>query len=152
MADGVQVVGLKEVQLKLSKAEHAIAKNAVLMGQIGSYLKLAIGKRTAEGVDADAKPFPPYNPQYAERRVAAGRPVAHVDLFFSGSMFSALTYTANDDGVSLFFLNTTDRYGMGNPDKAFYNQQLRNFFSISAKEVAEVEDMVRDYIAQHTQG
>jgi len=151
-ADGVQVIGLNEVRLKLSKVERAIASNAELMGQIGSYLKLAVEERTARGTDADDKPFASYNPQYAEKRRGAGRPVQKVDLFFTGSMFSALTYKANDDGVTLFFLNTTDRFGVSNPDKAFYNQQLRNFFAISASEVQEVEQLVRDYVAQHIKG
>ncbi|KKK71877.1 hypothetical protein LCGC14_2909540, partial [marine sediment metagenome] len=34
------------------------------------------------------------------------------------------------------------------PEKAYYNQQLRNFFALSAKDVAAVQDMVKKYIAK----
>ncbi len=33
-------------------------------------------------------------------------------------------------------------------EKAYYNQQLRNFFALSAKDVAAVQDMVKKYIAK----
>jgi len=35
-----------------------------------------------------------------------------------------------------------------NPQKAFYNQQRRNFFSINADEVKKLEQMIKDYVDQ----
>lgn len=149
MAKEVEIKGARELSIKLDAVAHAIASNAYLMGQIGSFVELGILKRTAAGMDADNQPFPPYKPLYARRRKKAGRPVNKVDLFFTGSMLSALTWKAERDRVTLFFMNTTDRFGMKNAAKAYYNQQLRNFFAISAEDVREVEEIVHAHIRRH---
>lgn len=149
MAKDVEVQGLRELTIKLDKVATAIASNRYLMGQIGAFVETQVLTRTARGVSADNTPFPPYNPLYAERRQDAGRPINKVDLFFTGSMLSALTYEAERQRVALFFMNTTDKYGVRNPAKAYYNQQLRNFFAMSAADVAAVEEMVRKHIARH---
>jgi hypothetical protein len=78
-------------------------------------------------------------------------PVDKVDLTLTGGMFIALTYTAQDDRVTSFFMDTPDKRNpkVRNPAKAFFNQQLRNFFSISAGEVKEIEAMIKEYVDRH---
>lgn len=149
MADDVRIEGARELIIKLDKVAEAVASNRYLMGQLGAYVETQVLQRTAKGIDADNKPFPPYSGLYAKRRKKAGRPTNSVDLFFTGSMLSALTYEAERQRVSLFFMNTTDKFGVRNPAKAYYNQQLRNFFAMSAEDVAAVEEMVRKHIARH---
>lgn len=147
VADGVvEVKGLRELSIKLDDVAQAVASNRRLMGQVGAFVELQILTRTAKGQDVDEVPFAPYSAGYSKRRAKDGRPVDTVDLFFTGSMLSALTYDAHDDLVTLFFMDTDDRFGMKNPEKAYYNQQLRNFFSLSAKDVAKVQDMVSKYV------
>lgn len=153
MAETVELKGARKLQLKLNKVERAIVKNGRLMGQIGELISTRIKERTAKGIGADNKTFPPYSPAYKRwRGDKMKRPVDKVDLFLTGSMFSALTHTARDDQATIFFMDTVDRYGGRNPQKAFFNQETRNFFAINAADVAEIERMVRDYLAIRLKG
>jgi len=148
VADEVRVKGLRELVIKLGKVAKALKGNSYLMGQVGAFVQTEILTRTAKGVDADGNPFDPYSPGYLVQRAKEGRPTDVVDLFFTGSMLSALTYDEAPQQVTLFFMDTTDKFGMRNPEKAYYNQQLRDFFAMSAKDVAAVQDMVSKYIAK----
>lgn len=112
------------------------------MGQIGAFINLQIKARTSKGVDMDEQKFPPYSPRYAARRRKAGHPVQNVNLFFTGSMFSSLTYHAESSQVTSFFMPTVDKYGGRNPQKAFFNDQLRPFFGLTDDDVTEIEKMV----------
>ena len=148
MAKLVEIQGAAELVLKLKDVEMALVRNSKLMGQLGNLVNTRIKARTSEGRSAEGKPFEPYSPAYAVWRKAAGYPTSHVDLTLTGGMFSALTYTAENDRVTSFFMDTPDKRNpkVSNPEKAFYNQQLRNFFSINAEEVKEVEKMIKDYV------
>lgn len=147
--DGVvRLKGVRELRIKLDRVAQSVASNQRLMGEIGAYVSAQILIRTADGVDADGKPFDAYSAGYETRRSAAGRPTDNVDLFFTGSMLSALTHDADNDRVTLFFMDTSDKFGMRNPEKAYYNQQLRNFFALSAEDVADVTNMVSKYVAK----
>lgn len=149
VADGiVEVKGVRELRIKLDRVAESVASNKRLMGEIGNFVELQILTRTADGIGADDEPFEAYSVGYERRRSAEGRPTDAVDLFFTGSMLSALTHDADNDRVTLFFMDTSDKFGMRNPEKAYYNQQLRNFFALSAKDVADVTNMVSDYVAK----
>lgn len=152
MADKlVEVQGAVELALKLDDIALAIVKNSKLMGQLGNFVNASIKARTSEGRSAEGTPFEPYSPAYARwRKNVAKMPVSKVDLTLTGGMFIALTYTAQDDRVTSFFMDTPDKRNpkVRNPAKAFYNQQLRNFFSINAEEVKEVEKMIKEYVDQ----
>ena len=148
MAGEVAVKGLRELVIKLGRVGKAVSGNRYLMGQIGALVETGILTRTAKGIDADDEPFEAYSTGYASHRAKEGRSTDVVDLFFTGSMLSALTYDETPDRVTLFFMDTSDKFGMRNPEKAYYNQQLRNFFAMSAKDVAAVQDMVSKYIAK----
>jgi hypothetical protein len=145
----LEIVGERELRLKLEGTAKALASNKVLMGQIGTYIEDQILFRTAEGKDVDENMFIPYSPLYAAFRSKKGRPVDKVDLNFRGSMLAALTHSASKDKVVVFFMPTVDREGVSDPEKAYYNQQLRDFFGMSAKDVTEIEDMVNSYVQRH---
>ena len=145
-APSVEVVGARELRLKLDKVATAIVRNGRLMGQLGNFVNTRIKERTAKGIGADNKLFAPYSPAYKRWRQKKKRPVEKVDLLFTGSMFAALTYDAQDDRVTSFFMDTVDRFGGRNPQKAFFNQELRNFFAINANDVEDIEKLVRAYI------
>jgi len=148
MAALVEIKGARQLQLKLDKVAIAIIQNGRLMGQLGELVKLRIKERTAKGVGADDKKFPPYSPGYKRwRGNVMKRPTDFVDLNLTGSMLSAMTQDATNNRVTVFFMDTVDRFGGRNPEKAFFNQERRNFFAINANDVAEVETMVRDYLA-----
>lgn len=148
MITRVKLLGLRELQLKISNASKVLSHSKPLMNQIGAYVELQILKRTAKGIDADGSPFIPYSKPYKKVREAAGRPTNIVDLFFTGAMASALTFDADNNKVKLFFMNTSDKYGIRNPDKAYWNQQTRNFFSLSMKDIIAVEKMAKSYVAK----
>lgn len=145
----IELQGLRALRFKLRRAEEAVASNPQLMGQIGAYLMFAIKARTGEGEDAQGRSFRPYTEEYAEYRSANGLPTADVDLFFTGSMMSSMTFKASSKSVRLFFMNTTDDEGVRNPAKAYYNQMDRDFFSISADEVEVIEKMVKEWVDSH---
>jgi hypothetical protein len=146
----VEVRGAVELALKLDDIALSIVRNSKLMGELGNFINTSIKARTSQGKSADGGPFEPYSPLYAAWRSGAGYPVSKVDLTLTGGMFAALTYDAQDDRVTSFFMDTPDKRNpkVRNPAKAFYNQQMRNFFSINAQEVKKVEKMVKEYVDQ----
>jgi hypothetical protein len=145
MADNVQIVGLKRLTAKLAHMGKDIG-SARLMGQVGAFINLQIKARTAKGVDVEGRVFKGYTPAYRKQRRAGGHPVSKVNLFFTGSMFSALTYDADKYKVTSFFMNTVDKFGGRNPEKAFFNDQLRPFFGLSQADIGQIEAMVGAHI------
>lgn len=151
MADRlVEVKGATELALKLDDIAMALVRNSKLMGVLGNFVNTSIKARTSEGRSAEGTPFEPYSPRYAVWRKKEGYPTGKVDLTLTGFMFNALTYEAQDDRVTSFFMDTPDKRNpkVRNPAKAFYNQQMRNFFSISADEVKKVEKIIKEYVDQ----
>ena len=144
----IEVKGTVELVLKLDDVAMALVRNSKLMGLIGNRVNTMIKARTAQGQDAAGGPFEPYSPRYAAWRKKHGFSTGIVDLTLTGGMFIALTYTAENDRVTSFFMDTPDKRNpkVRNPAKAFFNQQTRDFFSLGAAEVKEVEAMVKDYI------
>jgi hypothetical protein len=152
MADKVvEIRGAAELVLKLDDIAMALVKNSKLMGQLGNFVNTSIKARTSAGMSAEGAPFTPYSPTYAIWRKKEGYPTSKVDLTLTGGMFNALTYKAENDTVTSFFMDTPDKRNpkVRNPAKAFYNQQMRNFFSISADEVKKVEQMIKQYVDRH---
>jgi len=120
-----------------------------LMGDIGTYLVQAILNRTAKGIDYEGQEFMPYTPSYARFRELSGRQTHPVNLYFSGHMLSAMTYEADPSRVKIFFMDTVGPDNMSAPAKAYYNDELREFFSISEEERNKILDIVSDYIDDH---
>lgn len=72
--------------------------------KIGQATVARILERTEQGRDQEGKPFAPYSPGYAKRRVEAGRKVAVVTLAYTGRMLGALSSVAIMDGARLTFV------------------------------------------------
>lgn len=145
MSDQVQIKGEKSLQIKLKKLPGAVISKEV-MSEIGTFLLTSIKVRTAKGTDADGKTFKGYSPGYKLLRSKKGLPSALVDLFFTGSMSSAMTFEAERNKVRLFFLPTTDKSGMFNPEKAYYVNEKRKFFAVNSDEISKIADIISDNI------
>lgn len=141
MAQNVYIQGFDQLRRKFDKLGKGLG-DVRLMGQVGAFVNLQIKARAAKGVDVSESKFTPYSPQYEKSRRDAGHPTGSVNLFFTGSMFSSLTYEAKSDQVTSFFMNTVDKVGSSNPQKAFFNDQLRPFFGLTDSDVDQIEKMV----------
>lgn len=137
-------VDLAEERLKI--LEGALGKQ--LMGEIGMLLMTRIKTRTLAGKDVDNSPFAPYSAKYAFFRAKKGRPIDKVDLFFTGSMQSAMTYMETDSWVRVSFLPTQDRTGTSNPGKAFWLNKKRKFFAMSNEDRREIWKLISDAISK----
>ena len=134
MSNEFTIIGVRDVLRLFALIRHDLSTPEV-MGEIGLFLITKIQIRTAEGKDVNGMPFEPYSPGYRLIRAAAGRSASKVNLFWTGSMMSSMTYEVKgDDTVRLFFQNTSDPSGARNPLKAYAQQQHRDFFSISEEE------------------
>jgi len=142
----IKVEGLNRMLSRFSRREKGFFSSQ-LMGEIATYVITAILRRTAQGIDADRQPFEPYSPPYRLFREETGHQGSPVNLFYTGSMLSSMTYKASKNRAEVFFMNTSaPDQDVTNPQKAFYNQQSRNFFAISEREQEQIREMVRDYI------
>lgn len=119
-----------------------------LMSEIGMFILTAIKLRTAEGVDVDGTTFEPYTPKYAFFRASKGHQVDDVDLFFTGSMMSAMTYLADESKVVAYFLNTEDKSGTKNPNKAAWLNEKREFFALSEDDITDILEIADDFIVK----
>ena len=135
----------------LNKLEVKIATQR-MMSQIGNYLMTSIKQRTGKGKDVEGELFQPYSTGHKKLRAAKGLPTNIVDLFFSGSMMSAMTFDAGSEQVQLFFMATSDRTGTKNPAKAYFLDQKRQFFSISKSEIGEVEEIAAEAVEEILDG
>jgi hypothetical protein len=132
-----------------------------LMSEIANYLIAKIQLRTSQGVDASGAPFIPYSPGWALFRQKTGHPTDKVNLFFHGTMMSSMTFSATKDSARIFFLPT-----MGKPykyktksgdtrerkqkitsaQKAYFLNEDRRFFAISASEQQQILNMIGDHL------
>lgn len=144
MATGsdVKFIGDEELIRKLERIRRTFSKK--LMAEIGELLMTNIKVRTARGVDVEEQAFEPYSTGYAFFRAKSGRPVDKVDLFFTGSMLSSMTFEEKRTEVRVFFMPTQDQFGMSNPEKAYYLNEKRRFFAISDDDAQEIELLIKD--------
>ena len=105
--------------------------------EIGLFFVSKIKMRTDDGVDVNNRPFEPYSANYAKFREAGGYETSKVDLFYSGSMMSALQSEplVGQKAIRLYFLNTEDKQGVSNPLKAASLNQYRTFFDLSEEDL-----------------
>jgi len=131
-----------------------ISQARSILGEIGKYLEASILLRTSKGIDAEGVPFEGYRSlTYKELRRSRGLPTNIVDLYFGGSMLGALTFEATAQQARVYFMNTVhvDVFrgtadNKTNAELAYYNDQIRPFFSISARESEEIIRMFGDYV------
>ena len=64
-----------------------------------------IKERTAAGLNADGKPFPPYTPGYKKIKQRRGRDTGTVNLRLSGHMMDNLTMGVTNKGVGKLFFS-----------------------------------------------
>lgn len=140
----IEIRGLDDLISRLDHIDRHLFDSR-LMGEIGEYIIFKIQEQTAKGKDADGRAFTKYTPRYKLFRQETGHPVDKVNLFYSGSMMSSMTYDAGEDKVRVFFMNTTDKSGTSNPLKAYALNKKRRFFAISVTGQAKIIDMVREH-------
>lgn len=154
MAEGrIEITGDVELTAKLDDINLALRHNKKLMGLIGQYVEDRVKVSTAMHKDAEGTIFKEYSKPYKKVREKAGLPFGNVDLFWTGSMLSSLTNVPQDNIVRLYFMDTTDKFGMRNPKKAYFIQtrpnKERKFFAISMKDVAAIEKIVQTYVNKY---
>jgi len=136
MSNGIFIEGFKAIIDGLSAFK--LFETERFYNLAAGYVKSQILKRTSEGIDADYKRFKPYSPSWKYVRKKLGYPISKVDLFFSGTMLSSITWMADKNQATVFFRPTTDRRGRTSSEKAYYNQhgrQPRRFFAMSEKDM-----------------
>ena len=154
---GLRIEGLNRLLARFDKVSGGLVDEE-LMGNIGLYLTHSILDRTGKGEDVEGNPFEPYSPRYKLFREKTGHRTDIVNLYFHGSMLSALTYEAFRSKVEIFFMNTTGKTPSGkqskvtNPEKAFFLNQKREFFGISEEEEDKIREMVQSHIRKKTAG
>lgn len=139
----VDIKGLKGLRSVIDRLSGGL-KSTRLMGEIATFLMTEIKLRTAEGKDVNSTAFDSYSNLYAMFRKKKGYPTDKVDLFFTGSMMSSMDYKATSTTAILYFQNTQDKFGGKNPEKAYWLNQKREFFALSAEDMNEVERMVNE--------
>lgn len=137
--------GLTQTQLKFKKLKDQVIHKQIL-DEIGNFVIFNIQDRTADGKDVDGQPFTPYSKSYKMIREEKGLPSGKVDLFFTGSMMSAMTYVVKPNSVKIFFQSTQDKKGSSNVDKAYYLNENRKFFSISYDQKIQIVNLYNKYI------
>lgn len=145
MSNVVTIIGMRGLLRRWRYMRHDIATNR-LMREVGLFLTSQIQIRTAEGKDVEDRRFMPYSPAYRLFREKSGRSGSKVNLFFTGSMMSAMTFEETDDTVRLFFQNTSDPSGARNPLKAYFLNQEREFFALSEEDRQGALEIVDDHI------
>lgn len=143
----IEVRGDEKVRVSLTRLGRRLGAKRI-MAQLGAFFMTRIKKRTSEGLDYKGKKFPGYSPVYALFRKKKGLPIDKVDLFLTGSMMSAMTYEAQREEVTLFFQSTQDKKGVSNPLKAFFVNQKRPFFRVSAGDIDDALNLYRKEIRQ----
>jgi len=146
----VKITGDLKLLRKLERIRKTFSKE--LMSEIGTLLNTRIKIRTAQGIDADGREFEPYTVAYKFFRAKAGLPTGKVDLFFTGSMMSSMTFEAKRYEVKSFFIPSTDKFGMSNPEKAYYLNEKRKFFVISDDDAQEIELLIKDAFGDAMRG
>ena len=136
--DGIHGIMAKIVALEKSDFTGAMFE------EIAQYIMLRIKDRTLDGKDVQGSSFDDYSPAYAEFRKQAGYNTKP-DLTFSGHMLSAMTSSTSKTEAKIFFMDTQDTSGASAPDKAFWNNEDREFFGLSKADEKAIMDIVVDY-------
>jgi len=152
-SSAIRIEGLNRLIAQVKRIAGGITDEA-LMDEIGMFIIHSILQRTGKGEDVEGKLFEPYSPKYKLFRMKTGHKHNIVNLFYSGSMLSAMTHTAFNDRVEVFFMNTYGRTPKGkdskvsNPQKAFFLNEKREFFAISSEEENSIWQMIVDRLTK----
>jgi hypothetical protein len=148
----IEITGLPALVRRFEVMGEELITNE-LLDEIALYVIASIQIRTQKGEDANGSPFTPYTPAYSAFRQRHGHPVNKVNLTFSGTMINSMTFDTSQSEVEIFFANTTDpNNDTPTPLKAFALNEDRRFFAVSTEEQNEIEDMVREHLAELVRG
>lgn len=142
----VNIAGIAELRNIFFRLGVNLQQHEELLEELANFAMFKIKKRTSAGKDVDGQFFQPYTDKYKLFRQKNKRPTNKVDLFFTGSMLSAMTSEIELGEAILYFLNTEDKFGGKNPLKAFYLNQNRNFFALSNEDIQGLVNIVEDFI------
>jgi hypothetical protein len=138
--------GAKEIQAAFSKLARGVVTPAMLM-EAAKIIHTGILERTAKGVDADGKAFPPYSEKYAARREARGRPTSKVDLFFTGQMLGAVTErVVSGNEAHVFFADTQQAakaHGHTTGWRGKKPSKERRFFAVGDQDVKKIHEWLK---------
>jgi len=141
----IRIDGATRVQVIIEGMEAAIATRPMML-EIGEFIRFRIQARTAEGKDVKGNLFAPYSPQYRLFREKTGHPVNKVNLFYTGSMMGSMAVAETSNQARVYFLNTQGPGSKArNPEKAYYLNQKREFFALSAEDIRGIIDIMEDY-------
>ncbi len=138
------LTGIKGIARKVQALEKANFTEDML-SEIAIMIMGQIKDRTVDGVDVDGRSFTKYSDSYAKWRKKEGYSTSPVDLTFSGHMLSAMTSTSTAKEAKIFFMDTKDTKNVSAPDKAFWNNEDREFFGLSKNDEKLVMRIVDDY-------
>lgn len=142
----VNIAGISELSRIFFRLGIDLQRHDELLEELAQFAMFRIKKRTSAGKEVDGNFFQPYSDRYKLFRQKHGRPINKVDLFFTGSLLSAMTSHIETGGVRLYFLNTEDKFGGKNPIKAYYLNQNRNFFALSNEDIRGLRRIVEEFI------
>ena len=144
--------GGKELNIHLGcLKQNFIRKN--LLNEIGAFVDMTVKTRTIDDQqNVDLMTMPGYSDYWAQVRDDAGLQTDAVDLFFTGSMFAALTHKTDQDSVTSYFLPTKDKEGASNPEKAFCLDESFNFFGLNAGNRNDILEIVDDHVKKVMRG
>ncbi len=141
----VKVIGLDKLAIRIKRLANSV-RSEQLMEDVGARASAMIKLRTSKGTDVDGNQFSPYSAAYALLRAKKDLPIDPPDLFFTGSMLSAMTYEAEPHEVRLHFLSTADMDGVENDKKAMWNDESRYFFDLNDDELDILTEEISDFL------
>ena len=121
-----RTVGFDKFQRKLKKMSKAVddMDDKTLMKVTGE-VRNRIVKRTMRGRDSDMKSFKPYSTDYSKFRAKKGKKTGRPNLVMTFAMLGNMSFKKIRGGSMIHFTSTAQN------DKAYWNQQSREFFGLS---------------------
>jgi hypothetical protein len=133
------VTGLEKVRARLAKLKSALNDQSFLDVLAQDVIAMMV-KRVSAGGGSDGQ-MKAYSPRYADWRKANGKQVGHRDLNVTGQMIQNIgivekTLTARRIGFS----------SQAEQKKAYYNELISRWFSLTTAEKAYVSSRVMEHI------
>ena len=152
MLTGATFKGGKELNIHLGYLSQNFIRKK-LLNEIGAFVNMTVKERTIDyNMNVYEDTMPDYSEYWARVRDNKGLQTDAVDLFFTGSMFAALTHKTDQDSVTSYFLPTKDKEGMSNPEKAFYLDESFEFFGLNANDQDDIVNLVDDHVKKVMRG
>lgn len=140
----VDTSGIEELEKDIMAFSPKLDIKKQLLGEIAVDQLSRIKTRTLEGKSFKNTAFAPYSESYKDFRASKGRPTGKVDLFFRGQMFGAMDWERINDGVRLFFNDTTQAAKAHGLHHGYAPHKLpaRPFFELSDDDADEIKKQI----------